>query len=628
MTVDFASRKLAKKRAKQGRQAEKRSYKSRSKEEGANDDEAPKRVRTKARGPNHVIRNGACFKPPPLPPALAAEDAAAAEAALAARSGPTRRQRKRARALAGDAPPPGDDDGGEEKAAAAEAEAAELRPPPRASQPPPPSPPAFSRALRRLGHAAPTWVQLHAWAALGCSAQALAQPPGAPPSSRGTVAVAPPGTGKTLAFLLPLLVFCSSAGGDAACSDAASRAGPDCACAPLALAVLPARELARQVARAARAAAAALRPPKTQGELLASSGDTNGGAISVSVGLVHGGASLDDQAARLRAARPSLLVGTPGRVRALLEAGALSLASVACLCLDEADKLLADAACCADLEALCAGPHGLPGAERRAISVLTTATLPERVASAAAAWAGEGCVVIRQPAATEGGDDGGGGDDGDRAGGDSQPPAAPPDATAAHAVQRVSLCAEHKKPRKLLRYLDALRAGEAASRARAKCRVLVFTNTIAGAREVRELLRRHGHTAGLLHGSLPQARARACPPSTFLSLLSHLPNPLPPSPSFIPRRRATPPWTPSAAARCRCLSPPTWRVAVCTSPGWSASFSTTFRRRSRRMRTEWAEQDAPAAQARRCASSHARRRGWRPRSPGCCETAATMWRRT
>ena len=64
------------------------------------------------------------------------------------------------------------------------------------------------------------------------------------------------------------------------------------------------------------------------------------------------------------------------------------------------------------------------------------------------------------------------------------------------------MCAEHKKPRKLLKHLEAARAAGRAQRNQPRC--LVFTNRVKTAKFVAKTLAEAGHRVGLLHGQRPQ----------------------------------------------------------------------------------------------------------------------------
>ena len=75
---------------------------------------------------------------------------------------------------------------------------------------------------------------------------------------------------------------------------------------------------------------------------------------------------------------------------------------------------------------------------------------------------------------------------------------------AANVRQQVHVCATHKRPRLLLRFLERFRKEDAARRQASK--VLVFVNTAAACGEVVDLVKRHykPQTIATLHGKLPQ----------------------------------------------------------------------------------------------------------------------------
>ncbi len=116
---------------------------------------------------------------------------------------------------------------------------------------------------------------------------------------RDLVGLAHTGTGKTAAFGLPLL----------------QRLDPERA-EVQALVLAPTRELAMQVAKALR-----------------------GFDRSAGVATVYGGQPMGKQIRDLRRGA-KVVVGTPGRVRDLLDRGALSFAGLDCVVLDEADEML------------------------------------------------------------------------------------------------------------------------------------------------------------------------------------------------------------------------------------------------------------------------------------------------
>lgn len=111
------------------------------------------------------------------------------------------------------------------------------------------------------------------------------------------------GTGKTAAFALPIL----------------SRLEMSAGAAPQVLVLAPTRELATQVAESFKSYGACM--PKLR------------------IAAIYGGADYDPQ---LRALRKGVhvVVGTPGRVLDHIKRGTLSLDSIRCLVLDEADEML------------------------------------------------------------------------------------------------------------------------------------------------------------------------------------------------------------------------------------------------------------------------------------------------
>ena len=122
--------------------------------------------------------------------------------------------------------------------------------------------------------------------------------------------------------------------------------------------------------------------------------------------------------------------------------------------------------------------------------MLLSATMPPAVVEAAEAWLVPGHADVRLggsgPAA------------GATAAGASFPPG---------LVQTVHVCAEHKKPTKLLRHLEKLKA--AAAGARVPPRVVVFVNRVKAARFVHGLVAKAGYRAELLHGQRPQREREA-----------------------------------------------------------------------------------------------------------------------
>ena len=119
-------------------------------------------------------------------------------------------------------------------------------------------------------------------------------------AGRDVLAKSPTGSGKTLAFGVPLI--------DRIAADARR---------PTALVLAPTRELAGQIVDELRPLAR---------------------ARNLSVAAVYGGVGFEKQTREAK--RAHILVATPGRLEDLLNRGALTLAHVRTLVLDEADRML------------------------------------------------------------------------------------------------------------------------------------------------------------------------------------------------------------------------------------------------------------------------------------------------
>ena len=395
----------------------------------------------------------------------------------------------------------------------------------------------MATAARAIGLKHPTDVQRHCWPCclLG----------------RDTVGVAPTGSGKTLAFALPLV--------EALRKWPSPQPG-----APLALVLVPTRELAQQVARATERALAVC-----------------GGRVVT----LHGGEPHSAQRALLWSdLPPHVVVATPGRLldlatpgggggsaglgggvaanpTASASAAAVSLSKVRCVVLDEADKLMLSS----ELHDQVTKIHGKTHVERQ--TLLFTATLAHGL-QAAAADVVRRPLVVRVAVARQGVDGGGA-----AAAGGTQSVKAPGGSSGRkleewedeegeegeeegeegelHAMdgaslsvplcirQDVSVCAEHKKPRRLMKLLEKIAkggsehaehadgaepptaaaaavkslqadkaptagkpAGEAAGEA--DRRVLIFANKIKAVSFIASLLCRHGMRAAPLSSKLSQ----------------------------------------------------------------------------------------------------------------------------
>ena len=176
-------------------------------------------------------------------------------------------------------------------------------------------------ALAALGYEEPTPIQREAIPPLLAGSDLLGQ--------------AATGTGKTAAFALPLLQRLE-----------AGRADAD----PLALVLVPTRELAVQVSEALH---------------------RYGRALSARVLPIYGGQPIGRQLGALRRG-VDVVVGTPGRVLDHVGRGTLRLGELATVVLDEADEML-DMGFAEEIEAL------LEQVPDGAQTVLFSATMPPRI---------------------------------------------------------------------------------------------------------------------------------------------------------------------------------------------------------------------------------------------------------
>ena len=314
-------------------------------------------------------------------------------------------------------------------------------------------PPEFARMLQVLGFPAPTPVQSGAWGPLL--------------EGRDVAVKAETGSGKTLTFLAPIFHRVTREARLEGCMPKGVRA----------LVVVPTRELALQIR-------AACRPLRALWGLRA-------------VALV-GGERRADQVERLKKGEAQVAVGTPGRLLDLAEGGELALTQCSVLALDEADKMM-QMGLKEQLEGIRAClPRG-PNFQ----TMLFSATYPATLGEVASDWTRPGATMVdvtqlsRKGKEARGEREEGEGGDGQLEDGDEEEGveavSIPPG-----VVQEVWVCAEHKKPRKLLRHLEAVQA-EAQGQRRAP-RVLIFANRVKTVRFLYDFLKQKEQRVGMLHG--------------------------------------------------------------------------------------------------------------------------------
>lgn len=171
-------------------------------------------------------------------------------------------------------------------------------------------------------------------------------------AGRDLLALSQTGSGKTFAFGLPLLQILWQQ----IAVQTTAKSVP--AAKPLALVLVPTRELALQVSEALHALASQLST-----------------SAPLNIQLLCGGVALEQQLADL-SAKPQLVVATPGRLLDLCTQSHISLDAIKHLVLDEADRLL-EMGFWPDMQKLMAM---MP---KRKQTLLFSATLPEALDSLA-----------------------------------------------------------------------------------------------------------------------------------------------------------------------------------------------------------------------------------------------------
>jgi ATP-dependent RNA helicase RhlE len=294
--------------------------------------------------------------------------------------------------------------------------------------------PVIRRGISALGFERPTPIQ----AAL------------VPPAMQGrdVIGLAPTGTGKTLAFVMPVAHRLLSdpppmLKGPPKRGSRQSGRRVEPRTRLRAIILCPTRELAQQVAKEAQAL--------VRGSLLR-------------VGAVWGKTSIAPQKAMI-AEGIDLLVGTPGRIRELLDEDALSLAYVRHVVVDEADRML-DLGFLPQVEAIL---ERMPP-ERQIL--LLSATFPPMVDRLTVKF-------LREPERIE-------------AGGHSRP--------AKHLAQHLFEIEDPFKTALVLAIVEGGVGGAKRSGVIVFCRTRRRTGWVAGALKIRHI------ATGLLHGDRSQAQ--------------------------------------------------------------------------------------------------------------------------
>eukprot|EP01032_Pedospumella_encystans_P021250 gene21250-24114_t len=392
-------------------------------------------------------------------------------------------------------------------------------------------PSTFAKVCAAHGVTKPSPVQMQCWPPALCGANVLG--------------IAPTGSGKTLAFCLPIVPHVEAHLEEQKKILAKRKFTPPTGktISPVALVLVPTRELALQVV-------SVLKPMKR--------------LCGITSGAVYGGLDKNEQLQKLKASctedgQLHVLVATPGRLEDFLYTTSaasvvqLEVSRVTYLVIDEADRMLT-MGFMEQLDAIsrCIRP------DRQ--TLLFSATFPGRLREACESWVKDAVIVrcnamefqdhskTKENATTalqqedEESDDAASGDEkaaaGDEEESDTENPAtedaekpakkvkfesalaantaeagATPAATVdktssltiSHTVQqKIHVCASHKKPRLLLKYVIACRETEKAEKVRQAGPMIIFCNKIKTLKFVHDFLKRQNIRADALHGQLAQ----------------------------------------------------------------------------------------------------------------------------
>jgi len=323
----------------------------------------------------------------------------------------------------------------------------------------------FSGFFESSGFSEPSVIQQYAWPLIE--------------AGRDVLGIAPTGSGKTLSYLLPALAHVLRK----------ARNSPNLPRRPVVLVVVPTRELALQVCTTAK---------KMRRKY---------GVIALPA---YGGKDRNDQVSLLSEGEGvGILIVTPGRLLDLVGTQDVTLERVTLLILDEADKML-EMGFDQQIGDIVALLREKDSESLRTQNVLLSATFPRKLRAIATKLR----LFKTQPATVH--VQTGGKECRTRSGiprvtkEDENSEKNLDGASYAAAIsstikQIVQVCAEHKKPRKLLKFLEKVRGEDSAEKRRNTSSVLIFCSKIKTVNFVFDFLKRQKvpHCAHL-HGSLDQ----------------------------------------------------------------------------------------------------------------------------
>lgn len=329
----------------------------------------------------------------------------------------------------------------------------------------------------------PTPVQMQCWPSLLSGANVLG--------------IAPTGSGKTLSYGLPMIPHINQL-----LKSNIKVKNTTCAM-PIALVLVPTRELALQVAKVFKSFKK---------------------VSSINVSAIYGGEDKKKQVEELLEGPGShIVVGTPGRLLDLFTHKNLSFCNVTYLVVDEADRMLA----LGFQEQITLIAEQIRPDKQTA---LFSATFPGKLREVSQNWIQDAVIVrvntmeVRVENTDKGSKNTSNGVDlGVEEGGNDvstmdsssvshenkiTPVTIAPSSslTISDSIkQSVHVCATHKKPRLLIRYITTIREQEAASKCRQPGAMMIFCTKIKTLSFVFDFLRRQGvKNIAMMHGQLNQ----------------------------------------------------------------------------------------------------------------------------
>ena len=271
---------------------------------------------------------------------------------------------------------------------------------------------------------------------------------------------AEPGTGKTFGYMFPILYLLNhkrQTKADAQGMEREEEVEEEEEVKARALVLAPTRELAKQILATCRD----LRHLTGQRGL-----------------AVTGGIAKDEQLDAMKTQQHSVIVATPGRLCDLIDHKQVDLSQVEFLVIDEADKML-QMGFDEQLQKIQEQLRKGEGRRSSMQTLLFSATFPRQLQKRCKLWLRNEKMIdvqteLHMPAVSQ------------------------------NIKQVVQVCAEHKKGRKLLKYLQSVRTDAKEEGVRHVPKILIFVNTIKKCRNLFGFLKKNEERSVMIHGKRNQ----------------------------------------------------------------------------------------------------------------------------